>query len=479
VTPGWGWVLVALISLGAGPAAAQGQPQEVDAARPTFLIETITVENSRKFQAGIVLSESLLREGQSYTEGELRDAVYRIVRLPLILDADFELRKGSERDKYELVITVTEARRWFFGIQNSTTFWAEEVSIEGLETTDRTVADMSVVGYRVPVGAHGLFFVTAGGSDGGFQLGYEQFNLFDKNVLLSVKVGLTACDEVRERADSGDLGEDGCATEIFALGLDPAFSTWTILGDQATARLNLVVPIRGNHSVRFRSSARSADVGLRRSAFDPTPEGAFFFEHRDELELGLSWVYNSQDDSIFPTRGRLLEGGLEFRSLDSRMFQVPPGPKLPPEPLISIEQDSEELRAFVAGRAYWPKSRKTTLWAGVDGFLGLADVTGLPLPDRSVLDDDLQTFGAAISAGHSQFLWRVINGKPKHPKRRPRWRELRWENELQLFYDGTSPSLGLPDNPHRGLRLGSGLSFRNTWGIFRVQLSYLDVMGDR
>jgi hypothetical protein len=101
---------LALLVLAALPAAAQEEPPP-ETAR--FLIETISVEGPKEAAANIVKAETLLRPGETYTETQLRLAIYRVHRLPFVLDANFALRKGSRRGAYELVISVQPAR-WFF-----------------------------------------------------------------------------------------------------------------------------------------------------------------------------------------------------------------------------------------------------------------------------------------------------------------------------------------------------------------------------
>ena len=75
---------------------------------PRFLIESVVVEGVPQ-AAGrrIVSGETLLKMGQTYTERELRQAVYRVRRLPFVVNAESTLRKG-EHDGYELVIPVVE-----------------------------------------------------------------------------------------------------------------------------------------------------------------------------------------------------------------------------------------------------------------------------------------------------------------------------------------------------------------------------------
>src|SRR5688572_23392566 len=77
------------------------------AAEPArFDVETIEVTGGGSRIQSIVVAQSLLREGQTYSEAELADAVSRIRRLPFVRAVSFSLAKGSERGLYRLVITV-------------------------------------------------------------------------------------------------------------------------------------------------------------------------------------------------------------------------------------------------------------------------------------------------------------------------------------------------------------------------------------
>jgi outer membrane protein assembly factor BamA len=89
------FLLAVLLVFGASVVRADEPSSE-----PTrFLIEKITVEGPKAAAANIVRTESLLREGGSYSEEQLRQAIYRIHRLPFVLDARFSLRKGSRRGR--------------------------------------------------------------------------------------------------------------------------------------------------------------------------------------------------------------------------------------------------------------------------------------------------------------------------------------------------------------------------------------------
>ncbi len=143
------WALVVVVtapvaSLWAQASLSVSDPAVAVPERPTevtFLIETITVEGNRHFTSEIILSESLLREGREYSERQLREAVNRIVRLPLVLDAEFFLRKGSDRGLHTLVIEVEEASRWFFGFDTE------------YKRGDRSVFSESVGDSRRPLAA--------------------------------------------------------------------------------------------------------------------------------------------------------------------------------------------------------------------------------------------------------------------------------------------------------------------------------------
>ena len=109
-------IALALLAAVAPPAGAQ-LIDPAPAPPPTFPIERITVEGARHASPDLIVAESLLRAGQSYTETVLRQGVYRVRRLPFVRAARFSLRKGSERGSYELVITVEETHRVFFGAE--------------------------------------------------------------------------------------------------------------------------------------------------------------------------------------------------------------------------------------------------------------------------------------------------------------------------------------------------------------------------
>ena len=94
----------------APPAPASSQKPPV-----SFVIEKIVVVGVHHGSEGIVASETLLTSGNAYTEAQLREALQRVERLPFVVMADFSLRRGSARGRFELVITAVETKPVFFG----------------------------------------------------------------------------------------------------------------------------------------------------------------------------------------------------------------------------------------------------------------------------------------------------------------------------------------------------------------------------
>jgi len=440
--------------------AGGAQAQSTD---PIFLIETISVEQAER-STDIIIAESLLVPGREYSERQLRDAVSRISRLPLVLDAEFSLRKGTQRGRYELVIKVEEARRWFFGLDVKSTLWSRPISVSDLTTSDETSTSTGVVGRRFRLGRYGVFFAALGGTDGSINFGYSRHNLLQRGVLFSASYAFAGCSE--PRTDATEEGDDACRTEIYGLGLDPTLSSWSSTGASHRVRMSLGIPVRENSSVRLAASVRETGHGLRRRAFEADLSRFERFENREELDFSAAWVFDSVDDPQFPTRGRRWSAGLSLRSLQTDLYT------------FDLEAPGIERFDFRAAEAgfvfdatrYLPRSDKTSFWAGAQGFLGRSDIDNLPTQERTTIDGNATSWNGGLTFGHSRSLRRLHTPF--------KWRDWRWENELGLTWTGTSPDFEQSDNPLTGLRIASGIALRNRLGIFRFELAYVDLEGN-
>jgi len=380
---------------------------------PSFFIEKITVETER-LSPEIVVSESLLREGREYAENELREAVHRINRLPFVLLAEFSLRKGSERGRYELVVKVSETRRWFFQlglayVLNDPFDRFQQVGeIDDRFRVEDDDAD-ALIGRRFAVGRRGLLFASFASEDGLFAIGYQRYNLWDRNILFSVTV-------------AGDGGGDA-------------------VGKSRAVRAQLGIPLRGNHALRLLTGWNEEEARLFHLA------GGF---ESQKLETEVAWVFNSRDDPVLPREGSLFEAGLTWLRTDDRQdfLDLDGG-------LVRVANTERQLGAIGTAARHWPLGNRQSVSAGIGGFVG-DSFAGSTL------------FEVEAQVGHQVFLLRNLEAG--------KWREMRFETSLsglrQEFSSG-DPAFGLPTTLD-GWRLRAGLTYRSGWGLFRLVVDYAE-----
>ena len=230
---------------------------------PKLLIESIVVEGVPQ-AAGqrIVADETLLKVGQTYTESELRQAVYRVRRLPFVVNADFSLRKG-EHDGYDLLLQVIEETPVFL---SAGTNGQRAQQFDGLAGRNRTTTawqQFGSLGGRTFVGSSGLV-------EGSVEkLQHQEGELV--------------------RADYQQFDLFGAGT-VAGGGLD---SIQGVKGsDQLQASLFGGIPLTAAQSLR----ATLFWSDSRQSAFNQT------FKSMDR-GAELSWLYNTTDDPLFPMSG--------------------------------------------------------------------------------------------------------------------------------------------------------------------------------
>lgn len=448
--------------VGAAAAVAQSAPL-IRLEERSFLIERITVEGVTAFAPEIVLAESQLEAGRRYSEHELGDAVHRIRRLPLVLDVELSLRKGGERERYELVIRVRETRRWFWGLEVHAAGWSEPVSVNGTNTTSFTKSSLGLIGRRFGAGRHGIAHVALGGTEGAIQVGYGHYDLFGRGGFASIIFGLSDCDpDEKQPSEPSEVGESGCQTELVGLGLDPTYSNWSSLGGSARLRLAAGYPLGGNRSLRLKAFYRATESGLRRLALDTDPERLALVSDRRDVAVNLSWVFDSIDDPVFPSRGTLATVGLDVQSLAAELVQY----RAPGAPTaVHANSRSRQIAAVATATRYWPSGETGSYSLGAEALLGRAHYTDLPGYDLERLGSAATVWSASATAGYGVFVKRIHTGE--------RWRELRWESSAQLSFGGISPSMSQHQVPRYGARMTTGLTYRNTWGVLRFTLGWV------
>jgi hypothetical protein len=441
-----------LLFLAALPAVAIAQTtQETPPESARFLIETITVAGPKEAAANIVRAETLLHEGESYSEGELREAVYRVHRLPFVLDASFALRKGSRRGAYELVIEVQPARWFFFDHWIRAYGFDQPLDLED-ETFrgDRSSAAIGgVAGARMFVGRSGELFGAFDTRDG-LQAGFTQYDLFHRGILASAGVSRELC----------------CVTEVLSLALDPTFSSWSFESSRKIS-LGMSVPLGGRQSFQVALSDRRGQAGSHRGVLVDSPDQVRqAFSSTGELayqRAEAKWVYDTSDDPFLPTRGISLSAGVEAARFDSSdLLEFMSEPPFDLQPVLPFH--SEQVVAALSGNWHLSLSPKQTVSLMGRVFGGTSHLENLRLRDRTVNAESVESYGVSVGAQHSVTL--------RRSRSRDNFVDVRLETGAEIGVEKTAPDFG--PSPLKRFSAHIGLVFRNAWGRVRATLTYLD-----
>jgi len=444
---------IALLLLGALSARSQEPPQEP--AR--FLIETITVEGTKEAAANIIRAETLLEKGKTYSEDQLRQAVYRVHRLPFVLDASFALRKGSRRGAYELVIEVQTARWFFFDDWIRAFRFNQPLDLEDSFRTDESMKSSldlgGLLGARLFVGRSGVLFAALD-SEEGAQIGFTRYDLFHRGILVSAGYSRDTC----------------CIREVLPLTLDPDFASWSFNSSQKVS-LSVSVPLGGPQSIQLSASERTGDHGIRHEVLFQQDGGRRNGRFLDASDLSYrraeaKWVWDTSDDPLVPHRGLAVSAGLEasrFATRNAALFEAASaGPFVT---FGSSSPRSEQVAAAVSAIKYWPLSPRQTLSAQTRVSAG-----------RSRLDDvddqgglshrSLKSYSGSAGVGYAFTLRR---------SRTPgELSDLRLESNIEAGAEKV-----LTRNPLQRFSISTGLVFRNAWGRVRLLLTYLNLARER
>lgn len=252
---------IALVLLAATLVAAQ-EPEGV----PRFFIDSIAVEGVRWASERVIVAETRLEAGRDYTEAELRDAAARATRLPFVLRVEPRIEKGARRGAYRLVLAVTETRPLFFG---------------GTYLDEHDARDVRhfTAGARRFLGRSGMLHgaATTLFDNELYELGYTQYDLFGSGVFVATTL------------EYGEIPND------YGGGYHAT------VADHLTAQVIAGVPLRGNHALRATFLSAPLAVGSETPREEQRPGQSLEVERVTTTEL--SWIYDSTDDPLFPTRG--------------------------------------------------------------------------------------------------------------------------------------------------------------------------------
>lgn len=443
--------------------AASAWAEEPPALEPArFLIETITVETTRKAAAGIIESETLLQEGGTYSEDDLRQAVFRVHRLPFVLGADFSLRKGSERGSYELVIQAHTARWFFFdrGLQFAHFDQLYALDSNFGSTEYFNINQTGLIGSRVFLGRSGVLYGSFGlqqdsiSDESGGQVGFTQYDLFGRGIVANVSYARHAC----------------CGTVVLPFGIDPNLAAWDWEEDHQ-ASLSLAVPLSAHRSLQLGWTERRGEARQHHRVLDPAydfVDEILFAGDQSFRRVDARWVQDTSDDPLLPSRGTVISAGLEHASYEAedlfeRSFSYPDPPTDTPRPPFHGEQLLAELSAI----RHWSVTPRQSVSAGGRVSFGQSRVTNLEVNEVILPKTDLDVFGGSVSVRH---LIRLRSHREPGD-----FSDLYLETGATFGIEATSPDLALRDNPLERLELSTGITWRNQWGRLRFIFTFLDL----
>lgn len=426
-----GAALAVCLGLAPKPVAAESaMPGEA----PHFLIESIRIDGLERAGPDLLLAESRLEAGNTYSEAELARAVDRIDRLPFILAAELTLERGSIRGAYSLVVTVREAEKWFFGAEGQLSRFDQNLVIDPPFADDRDWNATGTAGLRFYLGSSAVAFVAADDREG-LKAGITHYDLFGERITATVAVSRQVC----------------CRTQVLPLALDPSFSVYN-LGD-STNRLSLgfAIPLAATQSLRLDASLLESDLGVSRSLF-PGDDVVSYQGDLTQRRVALRWVFDTTDDFLLPSTGLTIAAGLEHQAFELEGVVVAPG-------LSAVDRRRDRLALVFDGRQVFRLTSRSTLVGSAQAALGRAD-DRVTRPGELI---DANAFEVAAGLRHSYDLL--------GPQHSVAWGDLRFEVAGELGWERVSSGFAGP-SPILRATLSTGVVWRNAWGVFRVGFAY-------
>jgi hypothetical protein len=421
------------------------------AAAATFWIEKIVVQGVHHGSERIVVTETLLTLGKAYTEPQLREALHRVERLPFVVNADFSLRRGSERGRYELVISVTEAKPIFFGGEAG----ASCALYPGYDLSPpparRRGWDMDCTGsFRPEIGARAFF---GGRNELALTLGRSRDPLNSSNILVEGSYrrhdlfGLKAVGTLFLRLPQTEVVEFGGE---LAVPLDRASALKVTLSRSAS---------RGADEL----NGFNPDLPLRQTSRFGTNT------------VAISWQHDTTDDPFTPRHGARLQTALSLSdgSQRSSMNYEPFSTHFvlgDPSDLWRLDQDQRGLAPSLSGTKYWPLGERLSLGTGARFGFSLSDTDGRVSHGSAVQPFTTHSSGASASA-QAELLGIL-------PQKGCPFVECWWSARVSL--SGSRWKFDLADAPElegsqrtnvAGVTATLAVAVRGRWGTARLEFS--------
>jgi hypothetical protein len=315
------------------------------AAAQPILIETIEVKTDRA-KPSIIRAETRLVAGRSYTTEQLDQAIYRVRRLPFVVDASYALRPGSTPDARVLAINVIDQAMFNYD------FDVQGVAVAG--------------GYAAGISGLGLRFFPGSGA-------------------LDVGVG------GREFAYGGGRGVGNFGD------LSAAYTAYGLFGTSVFAGAG----IRTNYNAEKRIVSPMLLLGVPLTQTQ-TLRGSYErdgSEYENNSLLSAQWVYETHDDPYYARRGMSIAAGPQWERLHTEANYVIGRPPTP----IHIEYNARGTGFAASAAKYWPLAEHSAYWALVNGstFTDVRRENG-----RDLNDERRQLGDAMLGIAHNFDGWR-------------------------------------------------------------------------
>ena len=398
-------------------------------AQESFFIERIEVRNAKRVSPELVIAESLLEAGRSYSEAELRLASTRLRRLAFLLNVDFALEKGSDRGRHVLVLNIIETKPFFY-LVNATPIADKDSPYADVDNNSRVTAssDVLTLGYRWFVGRRGALHAgfSAEGDEGEFQRDYA-----------SLAVGYTQYD---------------------------------IFGTGTFATLNLKKPIEGYGEGRISPQVvvgipltlkQSITLEFDETRFEPTEHVTVrgpVTRSFGERTASARWSYNTTNDPFLPSSGTFVQvtPSVSWTDDSGEVF-------LPREVVHTASHGL--IFAVEAGASHnWALSDRNTFFGDVRAMWERSEVrysVSLPETEREA------RYGS-VAAGFSHSFWsaeqRATGGDSRLEVL------MRFSNRTRRTDLHFAPGASLPGRDVR--QVSAAWAFRNSWGALRLGGGY-------
>jgi len=314
------------------------------------------IEVSGTVPAEIVISQSALAEGRSYSESDLDAAVARIRRLPFVYDARWTL------DGDTLRIDVTGTSRVF-------------TEVDVISTQSDFVDDTTTF-----LGGGARQFLGSGMLEGAVNTILDDFG-----------------DAARAELSYSHYGIGG--TRLFATaGVNAPLRQSDAFDPDPTWQLTVGYPLNVRQTLTASALRSGFDANI--SGFDlPGPVTS----EQEGLALELRWAYDTSDDPFFARRGSILTADHTWRSSDEAFASVIMVPPTSPEiTRTRLERDGRSIG--VDARQFWSVGSRSTIFGGVGVSRGEEKVRYFEVGGPVVRGESETTLSTvSLGFGHNFF----------------------------------------------------------------------------